>query len=228
VADRQRGGNRVAKKPRRAAPKELATKSRHEEIVDASARIFHEKGYDAASIQDVGEAVGILKGSLYYYIDSKEDLLFEIIETPHRSMLESLERARKSEGAAMSRIRDFVVQNVEANTRDHIRAAVFHRDFRSLSGKHREAIITARDEYEGFLRELLEDGQVEGSVCADLDPTITTAAILSMTNGIYTWFRPSGQRSGPEIAQIFADLAVHAIWCDVAQHTPGHRAPSPS
>ena len=45
---------------------------------------FHEKGYEATSIQDIADAVGILKGSLYYYITSKEDLLFEILEDVHQ------------------------------------------------------------------------------------------------------------------------------------------------
>ena len=60
--------NRVEKKaskpPRR----------RQQEVIEAAARVFHEKGYESTSIQDIAEAVGILKGSLYYYIRSKEDL----------------------------------------------------------------------------------------------------------------------------------------------------------
>jgi AcrR family transcriptional regulator len=188
-----------------------ATKNRHDEIVEAAARIFCQKGFDAASIEDVGAEVGILKGSLYYYIDSKEDLLFQVIEPPHNAMLESLERARSASGDTIDRIRDFIVTNVEANVKSYVRSTVFHRDFRSLSEARRKMIIDARNEYERFLRKLLEAGQTEGTVRAELDPTITAAAILSMTNGIYSWYRPDGARSGPEIAWIFADLAIHAI-----------------
>jgi AcrR family transcriptional regulator len=204
----------VADRRKRARTSTTATSTRHEEVVEAAARVFCQKGYDAASIEDVGEAVGILKGSLYYYIDSKEDLLFQVIEPPHKAMLESLERARADTGDTISRIRDFVVTNVEANVKSYVRSTVFHRDFRALSDARRKMIIDARNEYERFLRKLLETGQAEGSVCAELDPTITAAAILSMTNGIYTWYRPGGQRTGPEIAQMYADLAIRAIRCD--------------
>ena len=67
------------------------TSARLREIYDAAARVFSEKGYDGASIQDVADAVGILKGSLYYYIDTKQDLLFGIIDEVHRDTLRSLE-----------------------------------------------------------------------------------------------------------------------------------------
>jgi AcrR family transcriptional regulator len=213
VADRGKSRAR-ASTTARVPPVARATRNRHDEIVEAAARVFFKKGYDAASIDDIGEAVGIHKGSLYYYIDSKEDLLFQVIEPPHNDMLESLERARAATGDTISRIRDFIITNVEANVRAHVRSAVFHRDFRSLSQTRRKKIIDARNEYERFLRKLIETGQTERTVRAHLDPTITAAAILSMTNGLYTWYRPSGKRSGPEIAQIFADLAIHAIRCE--------------
>src|SRR5947207_409360 len=56
---------------------------RQQEILEAAARVFHEKGYESTSIQDIADEVGILKGSLYYYIRSKEDLLYEIIRDIH-------------------------------------------------------------------------------------------------------------------------------------------------
>ena len=65
---------------------------RRQEILEAAAGVFHAKGYKATSIQDIADAVGILKGSLYYYITSKEDLLFEILEDVHQQGLRNLER----------------------------------------------------------------------------------------------------------------------------------------
>ena len=71
---------------------------REQQILDAAAVVFYEKGYAAASIQDVADAVGILKGSLYYYIDSKEDLLFEILRDAHPRVDAAPERVAAGRG----------------------------------------------------------------------------------------------------------------------------------
>src|SRR3978361_1430139 len=57
-------------------------RNRSPDVLEAAIRVFHKKGYASASIQDVAEEVGVLKGSLYHYIDSKEDLLARIFEDP--------------------------------------------------------------------------------------------------------------------------------------------------
>ena len=56
---------------------------RDREVIEVATRIFWEKGYSGTSVQDVADALGMLKGSLYYYIDSKEDLLERIFEDSH-------------------------------------------------------------------------------------------------------------------------------------------------
>ncbi len=68
---------------------------RRQELIDAAAKIFQDKGYEAASIQDVADALGILKGSVYYYIDSKEDLLFAAIQEVHESALANMEKIQQ-------------------------------------------------------------------------------------------------------------------------------------
>src|SRR3954471_18714428 len=91
-----------------------APRRRQQEILEAAARVFHEKGYESTSIQDIADAVGILKGSLYYYIDSKEDLLYEILEGIHAEALESVRKAT-AEGDPLQRIRAFVAAHIRHN-----------------------------------------------------------------------------------------------------------------
>src|SRR4051812_48849038 len=66
---------------------------REQEILDAAVDIFHANGYSATSVDDVAAAVGILKGSLYYYMDSKEDLLRRIVEEVHEDVEEIMTEA---------------------------------------------------------------------------------------------------------------------------------------
>ena len=178
------------------------------EIYDAAARIFHEKGYQATSIQDVADAVGILKGSLYYYIDSKQDLLFRIIDEVHRESLRSLERWQSIDGDALVKLRAFIEGHLTSNVRNLVKIGVFFHDFRSLDLEHRERIVKERDLYDRFLRELIVQGQEEGVVDERVDPKLAAMAILGMMNWIYQWWRDDGPNSPEEVAREFANLVL--------------------
>jgi TetR/AcrR family transcriptional regulator, cholesterol catabolism regulator len=184
---------------------------RQREILDAAARIFHEKGYEGTSIQDVADAVGILKGSLYYYIDSKEDLLFGIIDEVHRTSLQQLERWQQIDGNALVKLRAFITGHVIANANNLMKMGVFFHDFRSLSPERREAIVKERDIYDQFLRNLIIEGQKEGVIDASADPKLAGMAILGMMNWIYQWWRDDGPNSAEDVANEFADLVLSGL-----------------
>jgi AcrR family transcriptional regulator len=206
--------------PRRSHP----PRRRQQEILEAAAQVFHEKGYESTSIQDIADAVGILKGSLYYYIASKEDLLFEILQSVHEEALANLERTTATPGDALQRIRAFVTIHVTFNAEHLVKMAVFFQDFRSLSPERRALIVEERDVYDAFLRNLIREGQADGSICADIDPKVTAIAILGMMNWIYHWYRPGGGRSAANLADAYADFVVAGLACSPETHEPGHRA----
>src|SRR5688572_17942312 len=91
------------------------------EVLDAAALVFYERGYESASIQDIAESLGMLKGSLYYYIESKEDLLYQILKDVHVEVLENIEKANAVEGDAMQRIRAFVTSHLVFNANNIVK-----------------------------------------------------------------------------------------------------------
>ena len=196
---------------------------RKQEVVDVAARVFHEKGYGSSSIQDIADGVGILKGSLYYYIDSKEDLLYEILRGVHEEAFQQIEEAVAAEKATMARLRAFVVALFTFHTENLIRIGVFFSDFRSLNPERQEAIIRERDRYDKLLRDVIRQGQEEEVICPDLDPKVTALAILGMVNWIHQWYKPGGGRSARTIAEAYADFALAGVACSPATHVSGHR-----
>ncbi len=200
-----------------------APRRRQSEILEAAARVFHQKGYESTSIQDIADSVGILKGSLYYYITSKEDLLYEILQGVHQDALKNLDRIRALEGTALQKIRAFVVVHFAHNAENLVKMGVFFKDFRSLSGERRDVIVEERDMYDNFLRDLIRAAQKEGLVCPDVDPKLAAITILGMLNWVYQWYRPDGGMSVLEIANDYGDFVVLGLACDPKQHTPGHR-----
>ena len=194
-----------------AKPARSEQTGRRREIVDAASQIFRDKGYSATSIQDVAQAVDILKGSLYYYIDSKDDLLFEVIQDVHRNGLANLEEAKKVSGNALEKIHSFVAGHASFNADNLAQMTVFFQDFKSLSEERRQVIVEERDLYDKHLRALIVAGQEEGSVLASVDPKIAAFWILGGMNWMYQWYRPDGSQSLEEITQAFAELAVNSV-----------------
>lgn len=205
------------------ARRSRAPRRRRQEILEAAARVFHEKGYESTSIQDLADAVGILKGSLYYYITSKEDLLYELLQGVHEEGLKNLDKTRAVEGDALQKIRAFVTLHFTYNAEHLVGMAVFFQDFRSLKPERRRVILEERDRYDHFLRDVIRQGQDEGIVCPDIDPKVAAIAVLGMMNWIYHWYRPGGERSAAELANAYADFVVAGLACDPATHRPGHR-----
>ena len=190
---------------------ESAPPRRRDEVIDAAARVFHEKGYAAASIQDVADELGMLKGSLYHYIDAKQDLLFEIIEDVHRRTMDELEQWLTLEGGALVRLRAFLHGQVLSYCRNVQRVGVFLQDLRSLSEEQRARILSERDRYDRVVRDLIRAGQEEGVIDSGVDPKLAAMAIFGMLNWIATWWRPDGPSTPEQVADEFTDLALSGL-----------------
>ncbi len=181
---------------------------RHQEILDAAALIFREKGYEATSTQDIAEAVGILKGSLYYYIDSKEDLLFAIIDEAYKGALRELDRCKAMPGNALLKLRLIIESHVQYFTNNEVKMAVLFRDFRSLSEERQKIIAGEGDQYLEDVRSLIRQGQAEGTVASDIDPRLTSLAIAGMVNSMSQWYDPLGPNKPAELAHAFVRLVI--------------------
>jgi AcrR family transcriptional regulator len=206
------------------SPERRVPRRRRAEVLDAATRVFHEKGYDATSIQDIADEVGILKGSIYYYISSKEDVLFELLKEVHEQAFNAVQEAIKVDGDALTRIRAFASTLARFNAEHPQRMGIFLHDFRSLSEPRRKEIVSERDRYDRMLRKLITEGQTQGVVCADVDPKLATLAIMGMINTISQWYRPTGRLRPEHIGSVYADLAVRSLACSPETHAAGHFA----
>ena len=105
--------------PRRNSGRRSAVGSRKEEkLVQVAAEMFHERGYDATSLQDIAEELGLLKGSLYHYIGSKDDLLWAIIRKQQSSAMALVQRCAALDCGADDRLSEFVLGYAESLRRD--------------------------------------------------------------------------------------------------------------
>jgi TetR/AcrR family transcriptional regulator, cholesterol catabolism regulator len=194
---------RVSSTPaRRSSPKR-----REREILATAAKIFRQNGYADTSVQDVADAVGILKGSLYYYIDSKEDLLYRVLLEVHedaRGILDEI--AAMTDASPMQKIRTYVRRHVEYNVRNVDKVAVYYHDFGLLSTDRKAEIRKQRRTYEDFLETLIKEAQKTGEVDPGADPRVMAYCMFGTMNWTYTWYRPSGRVSIPRLADMIAEF----------------------
>jgi len=180
-------------------------------VLEAAVRVFHKKGYASASIQDVAEEVGVLKGSLYHYIDSKEDLLARIFEDSAGHFLEMLEEASGLDERPVERLRSFgrscsfwYLRNIE-------RVAIYATEWKHLTGKRRKEVVVIRETYESRLAGLIGEVKEAGEAAPDLDVNFATYFIFGALNGLPAWYRRRGPDPAEKIADAYADLIVNTV-----------------
>jgi AcrR family transcriptional regulator len=193
---------------------------REQEIYDVAAEILHKKGYAATTLQEIATAVGLLKGSLYYYIDSKGDLLYRITRKIHDEAIANLEAAQAAPGPAAARLRLLVESHVLSFGRRLTSIRVFYTEYAALPVERRQEIMTDRRRYENYVGELLVEGVADGSFCPDLDVRIITNAILTMVNTVYLWYRPGRDASIENVARAYADYALAGLRCPPSHDHP--------
>ena len=198
----------MPKSPRKADRTGASSSNRLESIVDAAALMFHTKGYAATSTQDIANEVGLLKGSIYYYINSKEDLLFRIIEESHEGALRAISTVSHLDVSPLAQAYALVNTHVKVFHDDRVKHSVFFREFRSLSDDRKEIIRGAGHAYSLFLRSILVEGQEMGQVDAGLNARMATSGIVGMMNSMSFWYQEGGSWTPEEIGSQFGEQVV--------------------
>jgi len=184
--------------------------TREGEILTAAARIFREKGYHGTSVQDIAEAVGLLKGSLYHYIRSKEELLARLFEGSLGDTIVELEAIATRNATTTERLRDMVRVYVMSVTANLDAVGIYLREWRSLPAPELARVRARRR----AMRRLFEDVITEGVKRRELsasDAKIAALAIIGMCNWTYEWYRPRGRLTPAALAEELADRAVASV-----------------
>jgi AcrR family transcriptional regulator len=186
-------------------------RNRRDDVIEAAVRVFHQKGYASASIQDVAAEVGVLKGSLYHYIDSKEDLLARIFEDSAGHFTAMLEEAGGLDERPVERLRSFAyacslwyLQNIE-------RMTIYVTEWKHLTGKRLKEVMRIREDYERRLTSLIGEVVEAGEATPELDINFATYYIFGALNGLPAWYRRRGPDPADRIAAAYAELIVATV-----------------
>lgn len=172
-----------------AVPRGTLNQERWNDVLEAAAATFVEKGYRGTRMEDVADRLGILKGSLYYYVTSKRDLLHELIRRVNDSGLAVTAELRAMEGDAPTKLRAFIERWVTHVERHHHVALLFQNEIQHLGPEPLARVKRERSEMERAVRRVIEQGIAEGSFAADTDAETVTKALFLVLNTSHAWGR---------------------------------------
>jgi TetR/AcrR family transcriptional regulator, cholesterol catabolism regulator len=182
-----------------------------DEIVAAAAKVFRTKGYHAATVRDIAEEVGILKGSLYHHFESKEALLYLVVKEPIAQMYRTMGEIAAADGTSTEKLRRAILAHLAAFDRHYPHLFVYLREREAVKRRFREMIGFSPKDYERLWQQILREGVESGEFRADLDIPVTSYGLLGMLNWSYKWYDPQGRLRVGEVADEFIAFAVAGL-----------------
>lgn len=181
-----------------------------EKIFTEAVRVFRQKGYHAASMQNIADAVGLQKGSLYHYISSKEELLYKIFERSTGALTRQLEAIIASQDSPQDKLRRAIEAHLIALCEQLDIYSVYLAERRALSGRSHAKVRAEAEKHAQLLEKILHQG-IESKEFRAMDTKMVALGILGMCNWLYQWYSPDGRLSPQEISAIFSDLVVDGV-----------------
>jgi AcrR family transcriptional regulator len=196
--------------------------ARRQQIVTAAAALFRERGYHGASMRDIGERVGMLKGSLYVHVSNKEEILLEIVSGAFRSFTDALQPVFDLEAGAADKITLGLAAHFQTVAGDPDSAYVFFHEGRHLAGQPRIWVNDAYNRYRSAWNRTFQAGIESGELRRDLD--VDTATLLVLAAG--DWCERHPARSNVSV-EALASRFSRMLLCGCLADPSGYGVPQP-
>ena len=181
-----------------------------EAILDAAAQVIRKKGFHAASMADIADAVKLQKASLYHHIASKQEILLALLDRALAMLVTQIEPLAIRAAPADEKLSTMIHAYLQLMAENADLASVLLFEHRSLEPKQHARHIPNRDRFEALWQGVLDEG-VKSGVFVCPDPALATRALLGILNWTLTWYRPKGNLSIEQIAHRYVDLLYKGI-----------------
>jgi AcrR family transcriptional regulator len=155
-------------------------------ILRSAALVFAEKGYHQASIRDIARASRVSLSGLYYYFQSKEELLFLIQDHALSALLAGLERLLVETADPLEKLRLLIDNHLRFFVQNMAEMKVLSHEAESLTGEFRTNVNAQKRRLTAIAMEILREVEPR----TDLDHRVSAFALFGMMNWVYTWYRP--------------------------------------
>ena len=179
-------------------------------IREAGLDLIHERGFEAVSLRQLAARVGLQPGSLYNHIETKQDLLFDLIHNHMVTLLQSVDAELDGIEDPLARLKAFIAFHLTYHIERKREVFIGSSELRSLDPKNRKKIVALRRAYDERLCDILERGTEKRLFKID-DIPVSAYAILAMLTGICTWYDAKGRVDRKTLIDIHTRLVLQGV-----------------
>ena len=194
----------------KAQSKSVPNNDRLVEIYRTAAEIILRKGYDATSVNDIANALGMTKAGLYHYIHGKKELLFDIMTYGMDELDREVVTPAQNIADARARLKFMIVSHTKLVTRGQGAVTILVDEITALTPAQSRKITRHKRFYFDFLRNTLDQLKAEGKLL-DVDTTVATFTLLGMILWPSRWFRQDGTLTSEQVGQEILKIAVQGL-----------------
>lgn len=181
-----------------------------DDVLDAAAQVFRQKGFHGASMSDIAAAVNVQKASLYHHVSSKQEILLDLLERALQILSARISEISAQNIPPEEKLRRMIKVYLQLLAENADLSSVLLFEHRSLDKKSRITHVPRRDKFEALWREVLDEG-VKNKIFDLKDVNLAVRALMGVLNWTLTWYHPNGEKSIEEIADEYAELLFHGL-----------------
>lgn len=185
-------------------------KSRRDIILQEAAHLFREKGYPGANLRELARRAGIQGGSIYHHFESKQEILFQLMDQTMSDMIERLTARLADASSPRQMLRRTVHFHIEYHVTGPDQTYITDDELRNLEPQNYQRVVSKRDRYQRIIENILLAGKTEQGWRLD-EPKLYTRALIKMCAGVATWYKPEGPLSIEQVAESYADLLCYGL-----------------
>lgn len=180
------------------------------DILEAAAQVFRQKGFHGASMNDIAEAVNLQKASLYHHVSSKQEILLELLDQALQLLLEKISAISTQNISPDKKLRLMIREYLQILADNVDLAAVLLFEHRALERRQHERHVPSRDKFEALWREVIAEG-VDKKLFKCSDVALAARALLGLMNWTITWYHPDGGKTMRQIADDYSSLLLNGL-----------------
>lgn len=183
---------------------------RAQEIYLVAAQMFVERGFESTSLSDIATAMNMTKAALYYYFDSKQELLCRLVENGLDLVKDEVLDPARAIVNAEERLKFVIYHHARLAAEGNHAVIIVSHEMNSLTFRQREQILARRREYFEFVRDTLVEIHAEGKL-NDIDMTTATFTLFGMILWLSRWYRAGGKLPVEKVCEDVCSMALNGL-----------------
>jgi AcrR family transcriptional regulator len=181
-----------------------------ESLLAVAVTVFNERGYDGTSMEDLSRRLGISKSSIYYHVDSKEELLALALGRALDGLFAAADQVQASDATAIDRLEQLVRGSVHVLA-DRLPYVTLLLRARGNTSTERRALARRR-EFDQIVADLVGEAERDGDIRPDVDPAVTARLLFGLVNSLIEWYRPGrSTASADDLADAVCAVAFEGL-----------------